>query len=230
MKTKVKLHELTKEDIKKAQKGDQFGNRMLYEMCERFPLHQDADVVSGKVWLIGRSYAVAIERAKSKELINDDFYEKSVPKIFLEHYRQFDEDLIKLKSRRLSPETITDVLKIHKRLIEGVKKITGHENRSFCSKYLHFHARELFFIYDSRARSSLAALVRGLGLRKTYQETVKNYAKSDCDREYMEFCIRGLVLSDMLEKKFGAKLNTRQVDNLLIEIANEKYRQINLFN
>ena len=39
-----------------------FGNEVLYRMCRESPLHEDPDVVVGKVWLIGRSYAAAIER------------------------------------------------------------------------------------------------------------------------------------------------------------------------
>ena len=42
-----------------------FGNGILYKMCEEFPKHDDSDVITGKLLLIGRSYAAAIERRKN---------------------------------------------------------------------------------------------------------------------------------------------------------------------
>ena len=45
----------------------EFGNRILYKMCEEYPLHNDADVLCGKILLIGRSYAAAIERRKNAD-------------------------------------------------------------------------------------------------------------------------------------------------------------------
>ena len=44
-----------------------YANSILYEMCSKTPLHNDADVIVGKIWLIGRSYAAAIERRKNKD-------------------------------------------------------------------------------------------------------------------------------------------------------------------
>jgi hypothetical protein len=34
-----------------------YGNQILYRMCQEQPLHTDTDVISGKIWLIGRAYA-----------------------------------------------------------------------------------------------------------------------------------------------------------------------------
>ena len=39
-----------------------FGNQVLYQMCRDHPGHTDTDVISGKMWLIGRAYSAAIER------------------------------------------------------------------------------------------------------------------------------------------------------------------------
>lgn len=43
----------------------EYGNSVLYRMCEEEPEHKEIDVIVGKIWLIGRSYAAAIERRKN---------------------------------------------------------------------------------------------------------------------------------------------------------------------
>ncbi len=197
-------------------------------MCERFSTHKDADMISGKMWLIGRSYAVAIERVRNKKLINDDFYEKSVPSIFLRHYTAGDQDLTLLKNREISFQNISDALKVHARLTDAIMQITELGKRSLSSKYLHFHARNSFFIYDSRAKIALSALIAGMELKKRVVEESKKLSKNlICDREYKEFCVRNLILRDELYKRFKVNLSTRQMDNLLIEVANKKLRLTN---
>ncbi|AJH77677.1 hypothetical protein [Heyndrickxia coagulans] len=61
--------EITIQDIQKciAGNGWSFGNEILYEMCRKNPDHNKADVIVGKIWLIGRSYAAAIENRKTEK-------------------------------------------------------------------------------------------------------------------------------------------------------------------
>ena len=40
---------VTEQMLKKARREDAFGNRVLYEMCERYPSHDNDDEISGKV-------------------------------------------------------------------------------------------------------------------------------------------------------------------------------------
>ena len=42
------------------------GNEVLYELCTKHPRHAEIPAVIAKVWLIGRSYAAAIERRRNK--------------------------------------------------------------------------------------------------------------------------------------------------------------------
>lgn len=60
-----------------------WGNEVLYRMCKGNPLHDDEDVIAGKIWLIGRAYAAAIERQAGKNLVKgEDFlHEKVAPMI-----------------------------------------------------------------------------------------------------------------------------------------------------
>jgi hypothetical protein len=50
------------------------GNDVLYRLYRTRPLHIDVPDVIAKVWLIGRSYAAAIERRKNEAGENNDFY------------------------------------------------------------------------------------------------------------------------------------------------------------
>ena len=59
-----------------------FGNQILYDMCLKNPSHTNENVIIGKIWLIGRSYAAAIERIKEKSVPSDDFYSDVVALIF----------------------------------------------------------------------------------------------------------------------------------------------------
>ena len=52
----------------------EYGNSVLYRMCEEEPEHKQIDVIVGKIWIIGRSYAAAIERRKNAVVVGDDFY------------------------------------------------------------------------------------------------------------------------------------------------------------
>ncbi len=64
------------EKIKKAQELNfwNFGNQVLYDMCQKAPKHTSETEIVGKVWLIGRSYAAAIERGANSPYTGDQFY------------------------------------------------------------------------------------------------------------------------------------------------------------
>ena len=42
-----------KEYLNRENSRWEFGNHILYKMCEEYPLHKDADVLIGKILLIG---------------------------------------------------------------------------------------------------------------------------------------------------------------------------------
>ncbi len=54
------------------------GNQVLYSLCQDHPKHDRGHEIIAKVWLIGRSYAAAIERRKNAKDSSDDFYETTV--------------------------------------------------------------------------------------------------------------------------------------------------------
>ena len=128
-----------------------YGNQVLYRMCREQPHHTDIDVISGKIWLIGRAYAVPIERragalgGEAREA-GMDLHAFIAPKIASS---PLDEWLASVADvRMVSLDNLRSVLLVHFRFVHLMKKLTGLERRSFASKYLHFHQPSAFFIYD----------------------------------------------------------------------------------
>jgi len=138
-----------------------FGNQVLYDLCKKHPDHERTDVVIAKVWLIGRSYAAAVERRKRSSgplVANDPFYENYVAPTLMRS--RLDEYLSRLRQGSpLKGQVVIDVLATHKHLQDVLSSITGLEKRSFVSKYLHFHLPKMFLLYDTRATQGLSKLL-----------------------------------------------------------------------
>jgi hypothetical protein len=87
------------------------GNEMLYQLCRNHPDHKSPEVITAKVWLIGRSYAAAIERGRTTEEDGDRFYEsRVVPKI---QASRLDEHIDKVRQfRRGGGEVVSFVAQL----------------------------------------------------------------------------------------------------------------------
>lgn len=192
------------------------GNEALYSLCKKYPKHEKDSEIIAKVWLVGRSYAAAIERNKVKKedkLENDVFYTTKVVECFKKP--KLDIDLHELeKHKQLTRTSLPEVLCLHKYLVDEVQKIAKQENRSLCSKYLHFHKPELFFIYDSRAASALRLLEGIVGK--------SDRPKGECDYDYAKFCYGAMKLVDWVGREVGKQITPRQLDNLLLNIPAAK--------
>lgn len=188
-----------------------YGNDVLYRMCAEEPFHQDADVVVGKIWLIGRSYAAAIERRKNKTELSDNFYYSEVAPKMLSIGNELDKRLSDInKVRHLSEETIDIVLNTHKFLMDAFYDLTQLEKRSLASKYLHFHCPSMFWIYDSRANNAIRKHV-ALDKKRAY----KHYS-CGCDREYADFSIRMIELQEFCFRTIGTIPSPREIDDFLL--------------
>ena len=213
------MRNLTKEEVEKALANDAWGlgNQVLYELCSQHPLHKSQQEIIAKVWLIGRSYAAALERRKNKRLdsVGDLFYEdKAFPII---KNSEIDDWLGSLKAgSSLDKEAAEKAIEIHFKLTNLFEKISGLEKRSLASKYLHFHRREIFFIYDSRAVKAIREIT------PIEQDAWPNLSPSERDREYLKFCRRCLWLRDELESKLGRKLSPREIDKVLLIVADKR--------
>lgn len=197
------------------------GNEYLYDLCKEHPKHIHDDEIIAKVWLIGRAYAVALERRKEKtaDESNEEFYAKRIVPSFKKI--GLDERIKKLrKHQRLEWENLEDVLRLHFYLSKKLAKITKQTNRSFNSKYLHFHMPELFLIYDSRAQNALNALK----FSREYQtpDRVRKLIQSKSkkiDLSYAKFCVKCLHFRSVVEEQKKEKISLRMLDNILLAIS-----------
>lgn len=207
--------QITKDDVDCALGPSPWdlGNQALYSLCQDYPRHDRDDAIIAKVWLIGRSYAAAIERRKNSKDTSDDFYETTVATKIKNS--QLDDWLAAL------PDRITDswyqlgsVIVLHKRLMDLFFDMTGLEKRSLASKYLHFHRPDLFFIFDSRAKEAITKVTPRLN-------QIKAITTENADWEYHTFCRRGQWLRESIKGRFGRDLSPRQLDKIPLKITNK---------
>lgn len=210
----VEFEKQYKEYLKQKNSRWEFGNSILYQMCEDYPLHNDADVVIGKIWLIGRSYAAAIERRKNADdYQGDDFYYDAVAPKMLEIGKELDSRIESLKNNTgIIADCVPEILSTHKYLMDAFMNLTGLEKRSLASKYLHFHCPEKFFIYDSRARAAIGKIVK-----RPNKKILLGI--DDHDAEYGDFVCRMLELQEYLDEKLGVYEKPRAIDSFLLSEA-----------
>jgi len=187
-----------------------WGNDVLYKMCEEKPHHDEENVIYAKIWIIGRSYAAPIERrAANREISNDEFYKKFVVEEIKKAGKQIDTQIDELnKLHAIDEESIKKTLLLHKTLTDIFRNLTNHKKRSLASKYLHFHCPNMFFIYDSIANSEITKLV----------EKVKKNSSIDkeFDTEYANFYYMALALMNYIKKKYPEEnVTPRDIDNIL---------------
>ncbi len=173
-----------------------FANKKLYKLCEDNPDTRDLfddDAFVAKLWMIGRSYAAAVERRDIVNIKNlgyeDDFmeynydfyYDEILPAIKnnADYYNALEslEDV-----NEINDESIPKILKAHKVLMD-ILNISGKDKRSLASKYLHFHYPKLFFIYDFRASTEISNYVNKIRFKN-------NNIDDECDKEYKRFYLK----------------------------------------
>ncbi len=186
-----------------------YNDRILYEMCAQNPHHTDKGVICGKMNIIGRSYAAAIERRKNAKDTQGDFYDEYViPTLLTSDIDNRINDLRVFP--RIEKQNIKIVLSTHKYLVDLFYKITGHNKRSLASKYLHFHLPNMFFLYDSQAQSGLRKLKLGLAIDRI---------DGDFNEEYAIFCFKLLKIREKTEHDRGIILTPRQIHRMLLKVA-----------
>ncbi len=200
-----------------------FGNQVLYDMCQKAPLHVNEDEIIGKVWLIGRSYAAAIERgAKDAKEKGDLFYVDAVAKKIKDVGVELDGRIASLRSEpKVSEDLLGEIVETHHFLTKVFYEISGKENRSLASKYLHFHVPNLFYIYDTRATFAVAKWVRHEKLEHPAKELKKMLLLRHSDITYTDFVAKMYSLNVYLYEKYDVWLSPRKMDGLLLDYTLE---------
>lgn len=187
------------------------GNQVLYTLCQDHPTHESGDAIIAKVWLIGRSYAAAIERRKHAGTTSDDLYETTVVNRIKNS--QLDQWLATLPDIMSNPWTdLGSVLTVHKRLMDLFSDMTGLNKRSLASKYLHFHRPDMFFLYDTRAKTALGEVSPSIG-------KIPRITAESADAEYRTLCRRCQWVREDVHRRFHVTLTPRQVDKILLRIT-----------
>lgn len=188
-----------------------FANKVLYDLCAEYPMHEDKHCIVAKIWLIGRSYAAAIERRKNKdEISSDDFYYDVVAPEILKIGSDLDKRIKKIKTFScIDINNLSYILETHNILMTLFCNLTKLEKRSLASKYLHFHCPNAFYIFDSRANTAIKKYIK----KDKETPVIK---EADFDEEYKEFSLRMLELQNAITVVTGIIPTPRKLDSLLL--------------
>ncbi|HEY3854189.1 MAG TPA: hypothetical protein VGO67_07355 [Verrucomicrobiae bacterium] len=159
-------------------------DKVLYNLCRKFPGHDDRAGTNAKIWVIGRAYATGIERQIRSDGTQSSAMEQ-LTKHFWKNRSAVDQIFKSLKRVRepLSKDKLKVIAKAHCRLLRVIKKATRKSPRSFVSKYLHFH-NSAVPIYDSVANSRLRRFVLAKGCKRII------ISEKNTDQEYVGFLER----------------------------------------
>jgi hypothetical protein len=210
---KRKLSQVRRKDIARAlgNKSWDFGNKVLYSLCQKHPCHKRADVVIAKVWLIGRSYSAAIERRRQPTSDVGSFYVDVVAREIIDSKIDRWLKLVPV-SASLGSATQNAAITVHGRLTNLFGHISKQQKRSLASKYLHFHRPNIFFLYDSRAAAAIRSVAR----------PVHQPDPAAADSEYASFYRRCLSLQHDLQHQYGRALTPREIDKVLLYLGDSK--------
>ena len=182
------------------------GNQVLYDLCRQCPGHHELDQIVAKVWLIGRSYAAAIERGAEIEEDEDFYVERVAPAMRSARIDRWFSPL-----RGLKRPDAAAVVPVHARLTGLFKKISGKEKRSLASKYLHFHFPKSVYIFDERAARGIRVV--------TSAQRLRDLPFKECDNTYARFFLRCAGFHAALEALTGRHMSPREVDTVLLAVA-----------
>jgi len=184
------------------------GNQVLYDLCRMQPKHESKEISIAKVWIIGRTYAAAIERGAPNA--GNQFYETKVGPKMVDGIDSIFEPLRTIQP--VADNNLSEVMEAYNLTNELLRDIAGKERRSLSSKYLHFHFPNLYYLYDSRALGQIKQLTDGVG-----KNLPDDFKRGGFDPVYTRFYLRCWRLVRSIHKAYGIRLTPRQLDNLLLK-------------
>ena len=191
------------------------GNNDIYDFVKKHFSNKNIDWIANKMWLIGRTYAAAVERFKKDEILKeDDFYYDHVAPFIADSELDSKINAIKKKGYKspLDVGASEDILDLHMYLVNLLKELTNQEKRSLASKYLHFHLPSLVFIYDHITASNINKFIKK-GTNKIPQHIGHSW-----DNEYAKLYYKAMEIYEIVSKnKYpSGDCFIRVVDNLLL--------------
>ncbi len=171
--------------VNKPKIAGTFENQVLYRMCLEQPKHGNSYYISGKLIAIGRTYSASIERKAGEPKPGGPTFFEHVSKRFAAS--KLDALLAKLPNdARIDDKSVLKkVIECHEYLVDLIKESTeswdckkrnknwkAAAQKSFASKYLHFHKPNAFPLMDSITNDGL----KYEGLKGAYG----NYEKLCC--------------------------------------------------
>lgn len=193
-------------------------NAELYELCKKYPCHDNREQTVAKLWMIGRTYAAALERRQHPIVSTDELYTQVADALSL----HLDKRLAKLKqSGNLSPANFAMMLSLHQELTEWFavesEKADFPVKRSLASKYLHFHLPNVFPIYDANAAFAVSKLVSNREISDIISDVSdyeRNGRERHSDSEYRNFCLKVLAL-----QRYLGWQDLKRIDDFLLYCA-----------
>lgn len=160
-------------------------DKVLYDLCQNYPRHNNAHEVVAKIAMIGRAYSASVERRKNAKNTSDrDFYYGYIAPLIVNSDLDVRLDALR-QYKTPTPDNLSEILSTHLYLQELLKKATEMDKRSFVSKYLHFHCPNLFYIFDSYSDGEINGIVKSKG---------KWNCPSDADYCYAKYCEKSLFI------------------------------------
>jgi len=193
------------------------GNQLLYDMVKQYPYHEDKDAIHAKLWLIGRAYAAPIERNKATyDKSKGDFYTVEAVPHMLKVGKELDKRIAELNMHKgiASLQELKLLLGTHAYLLREFEEKTKDNKRSLASKYLHFHAPNMVYIYDSRAEKAACKYVK---FNKSLYKKLKKSATEEWDDGYARFAVRLFELQNYIQEEFGERPSPRAIDSFLLQ-------------
>jgi len=191
-----------------------FGNEWLYKLCKEHSDHTNPQIVEAKLWLIGRTYAAALERGSqtAKRLGSDRFYHQAGEYLCKQG---IDEKFRPLHCRKAIDGKAETLLNVYAWLQGLLREANGCRRQlSLSSKYLHFHFPHLYYIYDSRAAKGLSQIRPRWRVRANHPD-----GGETC--EYKRFFEKVHRLRKHIAGEWGKDLTPRQMDYLLLGKAKD---------
>lgn len=226
--------------IKNEESLWKLGNDVLYDLCEKNFGHKKEDEILAKIWLIGRAYAATIERRNTDNETEEqkrDFWHNYIKKI---QESNIDEYFSNLKNKK--EKTEDDIFITYFELLKAFHSFVHMNKISLTSKYLHFHFRDEYYIYDSKAAFSINKLIKYLKISKSeYNVDEKwndaHFILKEPDeekeqsrfRDYVLFYQKCKICKNKIKETYNYDLTPRELDHLLLAIKdNPDFQFINV--